>query len=323
MLQLIDKSTLKHFGIDRMKFFWSQTMDERIEDIEFAVKNNEMLIISGAIGAGKTELFEAAKMKIEESTNVKFIYVSNYFKEHVNIASIINALILDLSDESPRRDLEARSRQVTRIVGKKYIDEGINICLVIEEAHRVHPNTLRALKELREAKFAGKSPLFSTILIGHPQLQANIETRKEAYWRSHTMQLDEAHGWMEEKERINYLRIVFGEALTADARKRIAQFVKNPLEMVFYVKRKMAEAKKAGKHIIDSEVVKPSLLELKEAMNLSLKEIAKESGMGKTTIHDILHSEKHPQTDVVRAAIDRLGQKKKTEFAKAVINGMP
>jgi len=317
MIQIIEKSLLRHFGIEKMNYFWSQAMEEKKEDIEFAVRNNQMLVISGAVGSGKTCLFDAAKSALS-TENVKFVYVSNYFKEHVNIASIINALILDLSDESPRRDLEARSRQVTRICGKKHVNEGVLISLVIEEAHRIHPNTLRAIKELRESSFAGKSPLFSVILIGHPQLQSSIESRKEAFWRCQTMELNESNGWMNYKERSNFLKVVFGAAITKEAREKVASFIKNPLEMVFYIKKKMVEAKKAGKRIIDSEVVVTSLLELKEAQNLSLNEIAKEAGVSKSTVFDVLHKENHPQKETVKIAIEKLAlQRNHSELSKA------
>lgn len=319
MRRLIEKRLLKNFGLEDMGFFWSRTMEEFKEEIIFSIKNNQMLAISGEIGAGKSILFNEAVSELKDKT--RFVYVQNYFKEHVNISSIINALIYDISNESPKRDLEARSRQALRIIGKKTVNENQNICLVVEEAHRLHANTLRALKELREAAFAGRSNLFSVVLIGHPELMAKLESRKEAYLRSQTVELNENSGWMNFNERVTYIKKVFGEAIDDTARKRIAALHRFPLEIDFYVESKMREARKAGKKKLDAETIQPSAAEIKEAHGISLKEIADESGLGKTTVHDVLHSATHAKAPEVKAAIERLVSQKtgnKVNFSKVV-----
>jgi len=315
----IRRSLLRQFGLEKQGFFWDNTCENFKNDIVDAIEQNQMLVIIGDKGAGKNVLHQAACEA--KQNDVVYVNVRNYYKEKLDISSIINAVIYDLSDESPRRDLEARSRQFIRIVGAKYVNEKKLVSILINEGHRIHANTYRALKELRESTFNGIGPLFSVVITGHPELLAKIESRKEVLWRSQTLLLNEAEGWMKIDQRIKYLKAVFKEAITDEARKRVAAICKSPLQMVYYVGQKMEEARRAGKKVLDNEVIRPSVRELKEAMEFSLKEISEEANIGRTTVHDVLNNPDHPQTEVVRKAIERLQAKssgRKVEFGKAI-----
>lgn len=309
MRKLIERRLLQHFGLSEQPIYWSNIMDSYRKDIVYAVKNNQLLTISGAVGSGKSMLFNSAVSSLPEVT---FVYVRNYYKEHVTISSIINALIYDISDENPKRDLEARSRQFIRLVGKYYVAQGRQVCIVIEEAHRIHANTLRQLKELREADFGGKSPLFSVILIGHEELQAKLESRKEAYWRSQIMELNEANGWMTVEERNCYINHIYGQAITPEARIRISGLCKTPLNIDFYIENKMKEARKAGRKILDDEVVQPTPKELYEANknSVSIRRIAKEMNVSPTTAFDAINTDNHKLSDAAVEAIAKLTIKK-------------
>ena len=315
----VKRSLLRHFGIEEQGFFWDNICEDFKGDITDSIKHNQMLVIIGDKGMGKNVLHQAACESLPE--NVIHVNVRNYYKEKLDISSIINACIYDLSDESPRRDLEARSRQFIRIVGAKYVTEKKLVSILINEGHRIHANTYRALKELRESTFNGIGPLFSVVITGHPELLAKIESRKEVLWRCQTLQLNEGEGWMKFDQRVKYVRAVFKDAVTDDARKRIAAICKAPLEIISYVEKKMEEARHAGKKVIDGEVIRPSVRELKEAMEFSLKEISDEANIPRSTVHDVINNPDHKQTEIVRKAIEKLQQKRtgrKVEFGKAV-----
>ncbi len=315
----IRKSLLRQFGLEKQGFFWDNTCENFKNDIVDAIEQNQMLVVIGDKGMGKNVLHTQAIEEKQKDTI--FVNVQNYYKEKLDISSIINAMIYDLSNESPKRDLEARSRQLTRIVGAKHVNEKKFISVLINEGHRIHANTFRALKELREATFNGIGPLFSVIITGHPELLAKIESRQEVLWRCQTLQLNEGEGWMKIDQRIKYIKSVFRDAITDEARKRIAAICKSPLQIVYYVGLKMEEARRAGKKVLDGEVIKPTIRELKEAMDFSLKEIAEEAGIGRTTVHDVLNNPDHPQSEIVRKALEKLQQKssgRKVEFGEAV-----
>jgi len=315
----IKRSLLRHFGVEEQGMHWDPICEDFKNDIVDAIKRNQMLVIIGDKGMGKNILHQAACESLPD--NIIHVNVRNYYKEKLDISSIINAAIYDLSNESPKRDLEARSRQFIRIIGAKFVGEKKLISILINEGHRIHSNTYRALKELRETTFNGISPLFSVIITGHPELLAKIESRKEVLWRCQTLQLNEAEGWMQIDQRIKYIKSVFKNAVTNEAAKRIAAICKIPLEINFYIERKMEEARRAGKKVIDGEVIQPSIRELKEAMDFSLKEIADQAGIGKTTVHDVINNPAHPQAPIVRKAIEALQAAKSgknVSFSKAV-----
>jgi len=305
-------SLLRHFGIGGMKFFWDETLDEFKKDVVDGIKRNQMLFIIGEKGCGKNVLHEKAAECFAEDEAV-FVNVRNYYKERLDISSIINACIYDLSDENPKMDLEARSRQFIKIVGQKHVSEKKLVSILINEGHRIHSNTYRALKELREATFCGRGPLFSVIVTGHPELTGKIESRSEVLWRSQMLCLNEEKKYYPIEQRVKYIKTVFGEAITNIAAKRIAAICKAPLEINFYVEKKMTEAKSAGKKVIDEEVIMPSNLELKNALGVSLKQIADEAGIGKTTVSDIVSNPTHPNSNIVKEALERLQEKKSGE----------
>lgn len=304
----IDRRLLRHFGLEKMGFFNSKTCQSFTEDMEDGFLNKQMVVIAGPIGTMKSSLFDLATANQESICS--YVYVTNLYKEKVNIASIINAMIYSLSDESPRRDLEARTIQLRRVIGEVVENQKKTVVVIIEEAHRLHNSIFRAIKELREMAYKGKNNLFSIVLIGHPQLLSNLETRKEAYWRSHIIEMNERNGWMNLQERISYVRTVFGNAITPEAGRTIANLCKVPLQIVDFVEKKMVEARKAGKKVIDSEVVKPTPRELKEAFDVSIRDIAKESGLGVATVQGAIANPDNKYSDAVSKAINSVVAKR-------------
>lgn len=307
-MELINKSLLKYFGIDKLGFYRSKSWLEFRDDIVNSVLQDQMIVIPGDVGAGKSVLFQNA---VEQMPLIKFVYVRNFYKENCTISSIINAAIYDLSDEGPKRDLEARSRQFTRIVGETVTssEKPFGVCIVIEEAHRLHKNTLRALKELREAKFARKCPLFSVVLIGHPSLTDLVKMRKEVLWRALLIELDESEGWMTANDRVEFILKVFPNAVTREAAKTIAFICKTPLEMMRYVYDRMKDAKRAGYKIIDNDIVKPTLYELFTAAKVSYDEVAAESKLAKSTVYYAINDKHYKDTskkEAVRLALKKM-----------------
>lgn len=302
-MELINKSLLKHFGIEKLGFYRSKSWLEFRNDIVDAVLQYQLVVIPGDVGAGKSVLFQSA---VEQMPTVKFVFVRNFYKEHLTISSVINATIFDLSNENTKKDLEARSRQFIRIVGSLVTDEErpFSVCIVIEEAHRLHKNTLRALKELRESKFAGRCPLFSVVLIGHPQLNDLVRARKEVLWRALSINLDENEGWFKLEERIEFIQKVFPGAVTRDAARSIATLCKTPLEMLRYVYDRMKDAKKAGYKIINEDIVQPTLIELFISSGLTYDEVAKESGLSKSTVWTAIN-DKYYRDHIKQAAVEK------------------
>lgn len=141
------------------------------EFIKKIVTGNRMGAIIGDKGTGKT----FSKRKIlgaleEKKGEYVIVDVVPMREDDRCIPQIMSAMIRDIAGENPRRDVEARRRQLRRILG----DTDRKIVLVMDEAQDLHKSTLRGIKKLHELGFGMRDRLFSVILLGHPSLRDKI-----------------------------------------------------------------------------------------------------------------------------------------------------
>lgn len=134
--------------------------------LTMAVESRAMVSIVGERGIGKSESVNSFLKK----QGAKVLRVEKLDKENLTIADVRSAMILDLSNESIKRGGEVSSRQLRRIIGEAAISDSGSfrktaIVVVIEEAQRLHPNTLRSLKSLREIEWMGHKELFTILLV--------------------------------------------------------------------------------------------------------------------------------------------------------------
>lgn len=297
-------------------------------DIENGIRDNQLLALLGERGAGKTTLFRDAIQRMSWDTDKAplVVHVRNKDREKLRIGHIMSAVIYDISAESPRRDMEARSRQFIRLIGERLFRDGKQVgrlCIVIENSHRLHGNTIMAIKDLREDEFCGVSPLFAVILLGHDALKGKLQGKSEVFWRTETIELNEQHGWFLFQERVAFLRCVYGDAITQGARKRIATLYKVPLSLQYFVETKMSEAYAAGKRVLDEECFQLTPQELYEAMNeglsvrdpeyTSYEKVAREAGLSKTKVAEVMSGRDSRKADPVRKALERLSEKRLDE----------
>jgi type II secretory pathway predicted ATPase ExeA len=128
--------------------------------LTMAVDARSLVSIVGERGVGKS----LAVSKVLHQAKVRQVRVLGADKGRITAGDIQEAMILDLSDESPRKSKETRSRQLRRILGEASRRQAVVV--VIEEAHRLHSQTLRSIKNLRELDWMGESQLFAVILVG-------------------------------------------------------------------------------------------------------------------------------------------------------------
>ena len=294
-------------------------------DVRDAMNDDEFLALVGKPGCGKKTVVNAVCMEIEEENKRglkpfhHIVHVQSMDKERIRIGQIANAIIFDMSDERPRRDPEARTRQLARILGRAVVGNGEKVTVIVGQAHRLHPNTIRAIKELRELTFLGRMDLFGVVLIGHPPLKGRIENLNDVILRVEIEVMDEAHGWMSGAERREYLKTVFGGILTPSMREQISMSCNTPLEMDRLIYNKMKEVFLRGSdHFEEADF----MLELKtviEKSGLSYDKIARATprGLSKATVGQVVNG-KYDNPEViaeVRATIARLTAGKEKEAA--------
>lgn len=316
------QSVYDHFGIRKTGLFVNEQFTLNSKDIKSAILNNDMIAIVGKYGAGKTKLFNAAKMSLSKDSDKSpyFVHVRSKDKQKLRIGHIVSAIIMDISSEDVRRDSEARARQLIRLAGVLHVKHGRHICVIIDDAHMIHSNTLSALKSLREDDFNGVCPLFSIVLVGQEPLYGKLDVKKEVFWRTNMISLNESSGWFTYEDRRKYINHIYGDAISRVACERIAALWKLPLEINYHVDLRLEEAFKAGLTKLSDEAFEVSIQETLNALNagistsdkdyISLSKIADEAGIGKTTASDVIRGHNINKKEAVQDALKRLSQKK-------------
>ena len=210
---------------------------ERVRAILSGVAREGALVtVTGPRGAGKT-------VAVREGLNgVAVVEPLRLTRDKMLMGDIETAFIVELSDESPRRSGEARSRQTIRIVGSHHSP----VVLWIDDAHVLHAQTVIAIKRLREASFAGRSPILGVVLSAQ---RDPAHRAPEVRLRSDYLELS----GLSEAEIIGVLGKLFGDRIEPLAREAIAHQPEARwwLDLRSILETAMARAIEAGRSAID------------------------------------------------------------------------
>lgn len=301
-----------HFGLDPKAMYWGDVHERYATRIKNAVESRQMLGVVGPFGSGKSVLVREALT--DQLGRDQMIYVQNFDKENLTIGHIVSNIIDDIGgSESPRRDMNARCIQMARMIGEEVVVQGRDICVVIENAHRIHANTLLALKDAREtAIYKGHDNLFSVMLVGQEPLAAKLEKFGEVQYRSRQLTLSPSEGWMTHEERLRYLDAIYGDVIEPAVATRLAALYETPLELDFHVEEKLKMMRDAGLSVMNEEVIDFSIREQREALGISLRDLQKRSGVPKSTISDIERgkTDSEDKREQVEAELDAIVREK-------------
>jgi len=220
--EMLTQNARKHFQLFRDPF---QDDVQGPEDVFLAsdqryireymfntAKHGGFMAVVGESGAGKTilrrDLIDRIRREGHEITPIMPRIID---KERLTAGAICDAIIEDISQEKPRRSLEAKGRQIEKLlIGSSR--GGSSHVLIIEEAHDLTVATLKYLKRFWELE-DGFRRLLSIILIGQPELKAKLDERqnwqaREVIRRIEVAELapldDNLEGYLEHKfKRLN------------------------------------------------------------------------------------------------------------------------
>jgi type II secretory pathway predicted ATPase ExeA len=157
--RMLSQHALKHFKLFRDPFrgrlknadevYLNYALRLVYRQMEYEASNQGMIAVIGDSGSGKTELRRLLIDKLAEDDEVTVIMPRLVYKSRITVASLYDAIIADLSEENPRRSLEAKARQVERLLIERN-QMGRKHAIIIEEAHDLPTPLFKHLKRLWE-----------------------------------------------------------------------------------------------------------------------------------------------------------------------------
>ncbi len=178
-VEMIHQDTLKHFKLFRNPFVDDIRKDTDIymsdehRYIEAAMldaaRHSGFLAVIGEVGSGKSVMRRKVIERLKRDGDTIAVYPQTIDKTRLTAGSICDAIVQDVSSETCRIKLEAKSRQVRRLLLDRS-KSGYRAVLIIEEAHDLNINTLKYLKRFHELE-DGYRKLLGIILIGQTELK--------------------------------------------------------------------------------------------------------------------------------------------------------
>jgi len=184
---MLTLKTFKKFGLKADPFSGDVVKTEDVyltEDTRFiaeyilqTAKAGGMIALIGESGSGKTTIRRYALDRMAAGNEkIRVITLRCVDKTRLSTNAICDAIIGDCSAEMPRRTMEAKARQVERILTHSS-RAGWSHVLMIEEAHDLNVSTLKYLKRFWELE-DGYKKLLSIVLIGQIEMKAKLDEAK-------------------------------------------------------------------------------------------------------------------------------------------------
>ena len=193
------------------------------ETMYYAAKHSGFVAIVGESGSGKTTLRRDLLERIKrEGEPIVAIQPQTVDKTMLTAAHICDAIVADLSTEAPKLTLEAKGRQIQRILAASSRTGNAHV-LIIEEAHDLAVGTLKYLKRFWELE-DGFRKLLGIILVGQPELGDRLDERRnydarEVIRRCEVARLKSLNGNLEEYLALKFKRVgvALSDIFEADA----------------------------------------------------------------------------------------------------------
>lgn len=301
--QLSKLEVLSEFGFSRDPFegFFMETSDslraKRL--LKMAVASRAMISIVAPWTNGKTTALDIAFQDQDLDCHVVRLITPD--KERVVVSDIEKALILGLSKETCTRTKEVRARQIRRIIGEAAKEKPV--VLILEEAHRMHGQTLRALKTFREMEYHGMRPLFTVVMVGQydPMTKRGVD---EVRLRTDTVKMK----GLAPAEAKSYISQVMGKHFEEDAAEALSRLDISNLygelqgAIVNLLNRALQHGSKKVTPVHVFEMYNGGIKELMKKAKMSLPDLSKETGIPVSTLSHVTNDKQGSMTDSTMTA---------------------
>lgn len=283
--EMLTQATKQHFGLFRDPFLDDVQGPEDVfldadrryvrEAMFQAAKHGGFIAVIGESGAGKSVLRRDLIDRIARNgLPITVVQPQTVDKTLLTAAHISDAIIGDVSVQSPKRTLEAKARQIRSLLTGSS-RAGNSHVLLIEEAPDLAVSTLKYLKRFWEME-DGFKRLLGIILIGQPELKTKLDERanweaREVIRRCEVCELRPLGTNLEAYLALKFRRVgsQAEDVLAKDAydaiRDRLSQPIRGtnrvlsqlyPLVVNNCVKRGMNLAAEIGSRLVTAEVIR-------------------------------------------------------------------
>lgn len=217
-------------------YFETEHHQQIVKELKVAIKQGQMVALSGIVGCGKTTTLKAIQQELNKEKEVLVSKSLSVEKGQVNLGTLILALFYDLVTEKDFKiptQPERRERMLQALIKKRQKP----IALFVDEAHDLHNKTLIGLKRLIEVVQDGDG-ILSIILAGHPKLKNDLRrpAMEEIGSRTTVFSLEGIQG--QKTEYINWLLdkclkkgVKRADVITDDALAQLAERLTTPLQI--------------------------------------------------------------------------------------------
>ncbi|MBF0487873.1 MAG: ATP-binding protein [Nitrospirae bacterium] len=292
-MEISSLETLAEYGYKTDPF--SVTMEtadyvrmKRLIGLALASDRYKFLSITGERGIGKSVTVGNVLKCLGD---IHLVETLSSAKERILIEDIERSMILELSNERPRHRKDLRVVQFRHTIGKA--SESKPIVLILEEAHRMHGQTLRSLKStLENTKWKGRANLFTVILIGHGNALGR-DGMSEIRLRADSAQMV----GLSTEEIKQYIKATIGEHFENGAINAISSLrdARNYLDLQSILLGFMGRALGYGRRVvtevdvIDTCGIKPNIKDMLEKVGISQSELAKRLDLSKTLTNKVIN----------------------------------
>jgi len=179
---------MRHYGLVRelkwAGYYATEHHKQTCREVRAAILAGRLFAVSGVIGSGKTALLRHLQADLARENKVLVSKSLAVDQERTTVATLIDALFLDLSPEGEAKvpkQVEKRERELRALIRRRRKP----VALFVDEAYNLHPKTLTGLKRLIEVIADGGGRL-SVLLAGHPKLRNDLRqpTMEEIGYRT-------------------------------------------------------------------------------------------------------------------------------------------
>jgi type II secretory pathway predicted ATPase ExeA len=258
---------MEHFGLSKglhmVAYYDSEYHQHIFKDLKAAIYDGGIVAVTGVVGSGKTVLLARLQQHLREEGQVEVCESLVFDVQRVTLHTLKLALYYDLATEKDG-DITGKPEKSERALMKVMQRCQKPICLFIDDAHDVHGQTLRGLKQLIE-KTGRRGSRLTLVLAGHPRLKNDLQrpAQEETGARTTVLEFEGIHGqqrryilWLLEQcaPAVDPLTIVPTEALDL-----LATRLSTPLQIEHYLTRILEHAYRLGEKPVTPAIVEKTL----------------------------------------------------------------